>query len=279
MNESNLLAKNTTYYINLIKENIIEFAPKVLLAVLVLWIGFKIIKKFSIMLDKSLKKVQVSDTMRPFLNSLLSTLLKIVIVFVAVSIIGVELSGLVTIVAAMGFAIGLSLQGSLGNFASGILILFLKPYKVNDWIQIEDRFGKVEEIGIFNTILITPGKKTLIVPNAKITDGVVTNFSKKDYIRLELNIHIPYSEDFPKIKKIIQQELTLVTTINNSLETEIGIESFDSHNIILAVRPYATPENFWQATYDTHQAIKNAFNQNNIKVAYSEGVELGNIGA
>lgn len=279
MNESNLLAKNTTYYMNLIKENIIEFAPKVLLAVLVLWIGFKIIKKFSIMLDKSLKKVQVSDTMRPFLNSLLSTLLKIVIVFVAVSIIGVELSGLVTIVAAMGFAIGLSLQGSLGNFASGILILFLKPYKVNDWIQIEDRFGKVEEIGIFNTILITPGKKTLIVPNAKITDGVVTNFSKKDYIRLELNIHIPYSEDFPKIKKIIQQELTLVTTINNSLETEIGIESFDSHNIILAVRPYATPENFWQATYDTHQAIKNAFNQNNIKVAYSEGVELGNIGA
>lgn len=279
MNENNLLTKSTSYYINLIKENLIEFVPKILLAILILWIGFKLIKKFGIMLDKSLQKVQVSDTMRPFLNSLLSTLLKIVIVFVAVSIIGVELSGLVTIVAAMGFAIGLSLQGSLGNFASGILILFLKPYKVNDWIQIEERFGKVEEIGIFNTLLITPGKKTLIVPNSKITDGVVTNFSKRDYIRLELNIHIPYSEDFPRVKKIIQQELTKIPTINNSLETEIGIESFDSHNIILAVRPYTSPENFWQATYDTHQAIKNAFNQHNIKVAYSEGVELGNIGA
>ncbi len=273
-----LASKDFDYYIALIKTNFIEFTPKILLAGLVIWVGFKLIKKVNAILEKSLKKMQVSDTMRPFLTSLLSTVLKIALLFAAISILGVELSGLVTIVAAMGFAIGLSLQGSLGNFASGILILFLKPYKVNDWIQIEDKFGKVEEIGIFNTLLITPGNKTLIVPNSKITDDVVTNYSKKGIVRLELSAHIPYSADFPEVKKIILNELNNIPTLIKDPAPEIGIENFDSHNIQLAIRPYTTPDNYWDATFDTHQAIKNTFNRNNIKVAYSEGIELGDIG-
>lgn len=273
-----MTTKNLDDYIALIKTSIIEFIPLILLASVILWAGFKIIKKINKILDKTLKKVQVSDTMRPFLISLISTILKITLVFVAVSILGVELSGLVTIVAAMGFAIGMSLQGSLGNFASGILILFLKPYKINDWIQVEDKFGKVEEIGIFNTIIITPGNKTLIVPNSKITDSVVSNYSKKGFVKLELNVHIPYSEDFPRIKKIILEELKSLPSLHNEITPEIGIETFDSHSIVLAIRPYAIPDNYWEAKYDTHQAIKNAFSTHNIKVAYSEGIELGAIG-
>ena len=190
-------------YIELIKTNFIHYTPKILLAVLVLWIGFKVIKKIEAFVDASLKRMMISYTMRPFLGSLMSTALKITLILVGVSILGVELSGLVTIVAAMGFAIGLSLQGSLGNFASGILILFLKPYKVGDWIQVDDKFGNVSEIGIFSTQMTTPGNKTLIVPNSKITDDVVTNFSTKGVVRLELNVHIPYNQDFPKVKEII----------------------------------------------------------------------------
>lgn len=266
-------------YVELVKTNFIHYTPKILLAILVLWIGFKVIKKVETFVDKSLKKMMISDTMRPFLGSLLSTTLKIALVLVAVSILGVELSGLVTIVAAMGFAIGLSLQGSLGNFASGILILFLKPYEVGNWIQVDDKFGKVSEIGIFSTQMITPGNKTLIVPNSKITDDVVTNYSSKGYVRLELNIHIPYNQDFPMVKKIIENELAQIEGVINDPAPEIGIETFDTHNIQLAVRPYATPDNYWQATFDSHEAIKKAFNTHNIKVAYSEGIELGDIGA
>lgn len=272
------VTKNLNYYINLVKENCIEFAPRIIIAALVIWIGFKLLKKLTRLIDTSLKKMQVSDTMRPFLISLLSTVLKITLLFTAISILGVELSGLVTIVAAMGFAIGLSLQGSLGNFASGILILFLKPYKVHDWIEIDDKFGKVEEIGIFSTTLITPGSKTLIVPNSKITDGVVTNFSKKGIVRLELNVHVPYSEDFPKIKQIIAAELLKLDTVLKDPVPEIGIENFDSHNILLAIRPFVLPENYWVATFDANQAVKKAFNEHQIQVAYSEGIELGSIG-
>ena len=265
-------------YIETIKTNLIFYIPKVLLAIAILWIGFKVVKKIEKIVDTSLQKVNISDTMRPFLNSLLSTTLKIVLILVAVSILGVELSGLVTIVAAMGFAIGLSLQGSLGNFASGILILFLKPYKVGDWIQVNEKFGNVSEIGIFNTLMITPGNKTLIVPNSKITDDVVTNFSTKGVVRLELNTHIPYNQDFPFVKKIILDELLKLESVLKEPAPEVGIENFDSHNIQLAVRPFVHPDNYWEATFEAHEAIKKAFFTNNIKVAYSEGIELGDIG-
>jgi len=270
---------NVDKYVDLIKDGLINYTPKIFLALIVLWLGFKLISKLEKLVDNSLDKMNISDTMRPFLNSMLSTVLKITLLLIAVSIIGVELSGLVTIVAAMGFAIGMSLQGSLGNFASGILILFLKPFKVNDWIQVDDKFGNVSEIGIFSTQMITPGNKTLIVPNSKITDDVVTNYSSKGVVRLELNVHIPYNQDFPKVKEIILNELKGVDTIMQEHTPEIGIETFDSHNIQLAVRPFATPENYWEATFQVNEAIKRVFNENNIKVAYSEGIELGDIGA
>lgn len=278
MMTQDIVSKDFSYYLELIKNNAIEFIPKILLALVVVWVGFKLIKRVNKILGNSLKRIQVSDTMRPFLMSLLSTVLKIALLFAAISILGVELSGLVTIVAAMGFAIGLSLQGSLGNFASGILILFLKPFKVGEWIQIDDKFGKVEEIGIFNTLLLTPGNKTLIVPNAKITDDVVTNYSKKGIVRLELSIHIPYNEDFPLVKQIVLDALSAIPILSKEYPPEIGIENFDSHSIQLAIRPYTTPDQYWDATFETHKVVKNVFNKNGIKVAYSEGIELGTIG-
>jgi len=177
-------------YSELAIDNIIHFAPKFLLVIIILWVGFKLIKKVGQLISNTLQKVQVSDTMRPFITSLVETVLKIALLLISVSILGAKLSGLITVVAAMGFAVGIALQGSLGNFASGILILFLKPYEVEDWIQIDDKFGQVAEIGIFSTNLITPGSKTLIVPNSKITDDVVTNYSKKGIVRLELPICI-----------------------------------------------------------------------------------------
>lgn len=278
VSETTDLTSKLQGYSEIALDHLITFTPKIILAILILWIGFKLIKKVGTLLYKGLDKMQVSATMKPFITSLVETVLKIALVLIAVSILGAKLSGLITIVAAMGFAIGIALQGSLGNFASGILILFLKPYEVGDWIQIDDKFGKVTEIAIFNTMLLTPGNKTLIVPNSKITDDVVTNYSKEGIVRLELNVHIPYAEDFPKIREIIQEELKNLKSVLNEPAPEIGIENFDSHNITLAVRPYVRPSKYWDATFETNEAIKRVFSENSIKVAYSEGVELGSIG-
>jgi small conductance mechanosensitive channel len=265
-------------YLEIAIDKVVFYTPKLIAAAVILWLSFKLIKKILVLLERTLKKLQVSDSMRPFLLSMLSVLLKTALIFIIVSILGADLSGLLTILAAMGFAIGMSLQGSLGNFASGILILFLKPYKVNDWIQIDDKFGKVEEIGIFNTVIITPGNKTMIIPNSKITDDVVTNYSKKGIIRLEITVTMPYEEDFPKVQGIIMTVLNGIDRILETPQAVVGIEAFDSHSIVVGVRPYVKPDNFWDVTYLVHHNIKKAFNEHQVKVAYSEGVELGTIG-
>ncbi|MCF6213068.1 MAG: sodium-dependent bicarbonate transport family permease [Flavobacteriaceae bacterium] len=175
-------------------------------------------------------------------------------------------------------AIGLSLQGSLGNLASGILVLSIKPYHVNDWIEVNEKFGKVTEIGIFNTIVVTPGNKTLIIPNSLMTSNVITNHSNQGVLRLEIDITMPYSESFPRVKQIIENAISVIPNILESPKPEIGIEGYDSHSVQIAVRPYVKPDDYWEVTFACYENIKKAFSENNIQVAYSEGVELGNIG-
>jgi len=219
-----------------------------------------------------------SATLRPFISSTANVLLKGTVLFIIASVIGADLTGLVAILAAAGFAIGMALQGSLGNFASGILILTLKPYKVGDWIQLDDKFGKVEEIGIFSTDVLTPGNKILIIPNSMVTESVVTNFSEKGRIRLELIVTMPYAESFPKVKQIIMDALLELPKVLKDPIPDIGIENFDSHSVQLLVRPYVLPADYWEVTFESNKAIKSAFSAHNIKVAYSEGVEMGAIG-
>ncbi len=266
------------HYSNIALEKAIFYLPKVLLALVILWLGFKLVKKLAGVVDLLLEKSGLSETIRPFLVSIVTVMLKVTLLFVVSGVLGIELSIFATIIAASVFAIGMALQGSLGNFASGLIVLFIRPYKVNDWIQLEDKFGKVVEIGIFNTKVLTPGNKNLIIPNSKITTSVVTNYSENDMIRLELEVTMPYHESFPKVKMILENALKDVSGILKNTSSEIGIVNFDSHNIVLAIRPCVHPDDFWAVTYASYAAIKKAFSENNIQVAYSEGVELGQIG-
>lgn len=265
-------------YLQIAIDKVVFFLPKIVLAGVILWIGFKVVKKLVQLLNLALEKSGFSETLRPFIGSTASVLLKGAVLFAIASVIGADLTGLFAILAAAGFAIGMALQGSLGNFASGILILSLKPYKIGDWIQLDDKFGRVEEIGIFSTDVLTPGNKILIIPNSMITESVVTNFSEKGKIRLELTVTMPYNESFPKVKKIITDALLELPKVLKDPLPDIGIQTFDSHSIQLLVRPYVQPNDYWSVIFESNQAIKKAFNSNSIKVAYSEGVEMGAIG-
>ncbi|NBC09466.1 MAG: mechanosensitive ion channel [Bacteroidetes bacterium] len=256
----------------------IAYLPKVLLAALVLWLGFKIVGRLTKGLTQAMRKAGISDNLLPFLSSLASVSLKVLIVFSAISLVGVEITAFMAVLAAAGFAVGLALQGSLANFAAGIIILLFRPYKVGDWIDVDDKFGQVEEIQIFNTIMVTPGAKTLIIPNGQVVDNIVTNYSKRGHIRMELNVTMPYSESYPKVRDIIMKELQAIHKVLDTPAPEVGIEAYDSHNIVIAVRPYVIPDDFWEVTFEVYQRIKRAFYENKIHVAYSEGVEMGNIG-
>lgn len=258
---------------------VIEYAPKVVLALIILLVGIRVINRIVDLAVGAMRKRGIGADLTPFLGSVVGIGLKILLIFTVAGILGIDVGSFVAILAAASFAVGLALQGSLGNFASGILIILFRPYKVGDWIQIPDNyFGRVEEIQIFNTILTTPGKKTLIVPNGEVTSGVVTNFSQQGHIRLELTLLMAYEESFPRLKAIILDCLRDLDITLNDPEPEVGIESYDTHNIIVAVRPFVNPDDYWRATFEVNERIKAAMSANGIKMAYSEGVELGQIG-
>lgn len=273
MNEEKL----TTYWDKMM-DFAVTFAPKLAGAILIVLVGFWLVKKLAVLTRLSLEKANFSREVTPFLVSFLNIALKVIVLLAAAGIVGIETTSIVGILAAAGFAVGLALQGSLGNFAAGILILVLRPYKVGDTVEINGRFGRVEEIHIFNTILSTPGLKTLIIPNGKVIEDTIINFSEKGAVRLELNISMPYEENFPKIKGIILTTLQEIPLVLKDPAPEVGIETFDSHNVVLAIRPYVMPDNYWNGIFEVNRAVKAAFNHNGIKMAYSEGIELGPIG-
>ena len=265
-------------YTDLLTDWAVAFVPKLILAILTIYIGLYITRRLKKVFSAILKKARIDVEVEEFLVSLIDIVLKIIVVLIAASIVGFEFSTLFGILAAAGFAIGLALQGFMGNFASGLTIIFFKPYKVGDWVQISGIFGRVKSIEIFSTNLVTPGDKTLIIPNGKVTDDIITNYSTRGKIRVELQVTMPYEESFPKVKKVIMDAMKKSDAILQDPEPVVGIESYDSHNVIVAVRPYILPDNYWEATFEVYSLIKKAFKDNDIKVAYSEGVELGPVG-
>ena len=277
MDSSFIMEKIDSYFEHFV-EHLITFIPKFVLAIVIVIVGFWLVKRLHNLVDKALIRAKVSEGVVSFLSSILDIVLKFVILLIAAGVIGFQISSLIGILAAAGFAIGLALQGFLGNFASGITIVFFKPYKVGDWVEISDKFGRVTSIQIFNTTIITPGNKTLIIPNGQVTDQIITNFSEEGHIRLELNVYMPYEESFPKVRQTILDALDKAPDILPKPEPMVGIESYDTHSLIIAVRPFIKPDKYWDVTFDLYSRIKEAFHDNNIKVAYSEGVELGNIG-
>lgn len=257
----------------------IEYAPKIAAAVVIMLIGIRIVNKIVSLSVKSMTDRGIGEDLTPFLGSIFGIALKLLLFFTVAGILGIDVAAFVGVIAAASFAIGLALQGSLSNFAAGIIIVLFRPYRIGDWVQIPDNFfGQVTEIQIFNTILKTPGRKTLIVPNGNVISGVVTNFSREGHIRLELTILMAYEESFPRLKKIILDCLSDLDIILNDPIPQVGIERYDTHNIIVAVRPFVRPDDYWDATFAVNERIKAAMSANKIKMAYSEGVELGNIG-
>ena len=262
-----------------LEKNGTTYALKAAMAVAVLIAGFWLVNRFSKIMRKGLSKAGLEQDVSSFLTSLVVIAIKVFIAVFAIGLIGVNVAAFLGVFAAAGLAIGLALQGSLSNFAAGIIIMILRPYKVNDWVEIQEKFGKVEDIQIFHTIITTPGLKTIIVPNGQVIEGVITNFSNKGFIRMELVVTMPYEESFPRVEAIINQALYSIPKVLQEPVPEVGILNYDSHNIQIAVRPYVLPDDFWEVTFEAYQKIKAAFNAENVHVAYSEGVEIGKIGA
>lgn len=260
-------------------KTIVEFAPRVLLSIVIFLVGWAIIKRIIAFANKSIDNSKISHNVKPFIKSFLSILLKAILFFIILAIIGVKTAGLMTLVAALGFGIAMALQGSLGNLAAGLLIMVFRPYKIGDFIAIGDQSGTVKEIQLLNTIITSVNNRDIIIPNGSAISENVTNSSANENVRLDFTVYMPYDESFPKVQKIIQDALLNTEEILTDPVPEVGIVEFDTHSIKLSVKPYTLVEHMESAFYKATEATKKAMGENNIKVAYSEGVELGEIGS
>lgn len=278
-NMSSILSKETLIeYYNEAVAFVVEYAPRVIVAFIVLFVGLRLTRLLEKWVLKALGRMNVDEALKPFLTGIVVNIAKIAVILFAAGIVGFRTSSLFAVVATAGFAVGMALQGSLANFASGVLILLFKPYKIGDLVEINDQVGHVEEIQIFNTILTTLDNKQVIIPNSMPLGDHITNFTEKEYIRVDLNVSMPYEEDFEKVEKILLDKISGIDKVLTEPATYVGIEEFDTHNIKLAVRPHCKPEDYWDVYFEVNKKIKNALGEAGIKMAYSEGVELGNIG-
>jgi len=246
---------------------VLAWSPKIVAAILVLIIGFWIVKIITNLIGKSLTKSGVDADLTPFLKSLVSVLLKVLVVLTAAGVVGVEITAFAALLAGAGLAIGAAMSGTLSHFAAGVMVLIFKPYKVGDLVDIQGVVGHVEEIQVFNTVINSLENKKVIMPNGIATSGIMTNLSANGKLRVDLNVAMPYEEDFDKVKSVIKGALAKVSSKLPD-EPTIEIEKFDENNVLLAVRPYATDETYWDVYFNSYREIKKAFGEAGIDVAY-----------
>ncbi len=246
---------------------LIEYVPMIIGAIIVLIVGFWIANKLTSLFAGIMRKNNLDPGLQSFLSSLISATLKILVILTAASTLGIQTSSFVALLAAAGFAIGMAMQGTLGHFAAGVMVLIFKPYKVGDLVDLQGQVGHVEEIQVFNTVLNTLDNKRVIIPNGIATGGIMTNLSTLGKLRVDLQVAMAYEEDFDKVQGIIMKALDTVKDRLPDTPT-VEIDHFDANNIVIDVRPYATPEKYWDVYFGTYKAVKKAFGEAGITVAY-----------
>lgn len=262
----------TDYADTFIKE-LIDYSPKVISAFVILFIGLYAIRLINRIIRKTMIKRDLDPTLTTFLSDVLLWTLRVLLFVTTISKLGVESSSFVAILGAMGLAIGLSLQGSLSNFAGGMLIILFKPFKVGHTIEAQGNIGTVSEIQIFVTKLINGNNQTIFIPNGSLSNGTIINYSLQGFRRADLTIAISYDTDIKKARDIITAVLNSNPKILKTPIAEVSVKNLTDNAIQLAVRPWANNEDFGAVFSQTLESCKIAFDAAGIVIQpYAKGL-------
>ncbi|MBY2478899.1 mechanosensitive ion channel family protein [Clostridioides difficile] len=255
-----------------IMESLLEWATtsgvKLIIGILILSIGFKIIKKFVNHVMLLLGKRDLDLTLRRFLKSLLLSVLKVAVVIIVLEYWGMSLSSFAAVIASAGVAIGLALQGSLSNFAGGFIILLIRPFKVGDYIEAAGHGGTVEQIGLFYTQLVTPDNKQILIPNGSVSNDSLTNYSAKNTRRVDLTFSVGYEDDIVQVRRVLKEIVNSHKLIINEPEPFIGIVEHGDNAIKFAVRVWCNTEDYWTIYLDLLEEVKVRFDEEGITIPY-----------
>lgn len=249
---ANILTLLPTYmesYIEQLTALAVAYAPKVLLALLSLIIGLRVINWIASLVDRAMQRRNLEATVRPFLRSLVEVGLKVMLLLSVAGMFGIETTSFIALFSALAFAVGLALQGSLGHFASGVLLLIFKPYRVGDLVEIGGgQTGHVEEIGVFNTVLRTDDNKLIIVPNGVVTSNIITNISGQGVIRVDMQITVDDQTNIDQARAAIERAAQACPTVLKDRPTDILVQDI-AGGITFAVRPWSNSGHYWDTFF------------------------------
>jgi small conductance mechanosensitive channel len=234
---------------------ILTVGPRIVMALVVLVIGFWLVRLFKRWFKKAMTRKRLSGSLQPFLTSLAVTTLQVLLLLATMQIIGIQLTILTTLVGAIGVAAGLALSGTMQNFASGVLILLLKPYRIGDNIIAQGQDGIVSSIQLFYTVVITFDNRTVIIPNGKLSNEVIINVSKQGKRRIDMELKFNYGFDFNKVKEVIEKTLHDVPYIDDEPKPRVNISALDPDGYKVMINGWAPPGEYEKSKFDLQKRI------------------------
>lgn len=250
---------------------VIQYGVQVTLALFTFLIGWLLINKLVSKVGGVLKRRQVDPSLHGFIESLASIILKVLLVISVASMIGVETTSFIAMIGAAGLAIGLALQGSLGNFAGGVLILIFRPIRVGEWIEAQGVAGTVHSIQIFHTVLKSADNKTIVVPNGSLSNGHITNYSREPCRRADINVGIDYSADIKLARKILLK-LAEDQRVLRDPEPVVFVTGLGDSSVNLSLRVWVATGDFWPVTFSFTELLKERFDEAGIGIPFPQRV-------
>lgn len=262
--------ENASSLLTSLTDKFISALPVLAFAIIVFFAGIilsKLVVKFA---SKFIERSNIENTAGSFLISLIRVVLYILVAIIALSMLNVPMTSIVTVIGTAGLAIGLALQNSLSNLAGGFIILFSKPFKSGDLIEIDNSLGTVNSIGILYTKIITSDNKSIFIPNGKITDAKIINYSETSTRRVDLSFDISYDNDFEKAKNIIKKVIESDSLILREPEPLVRMNAQKESSLGICVQVWTNNEDYWNVLYNMTENVKLEFDRNNIEIPYNQ---------
>ncbi|HTF18782.1 MAG TPA: mechanosensitive ion channel domain-containing protein [Chryseolinea sp.] len=233
-------------------------------AIIVFIIGLYVANWATKMITRGMRRRNFDISLQSFLGSMISVGLKVLLLVTVAGMLGIQTTSFVAVIGAMGLAVGLALQGSLANFAGGVLMLVFKPFKVGDLIESQGQTGVVHEIQIFNTILLTGENKTIILANGAVSNGTIINYSKQGTLRVDITMAVAPDNDYQKVKKVAEDLMLAHPLVLKEPAPSVNIQKIGDGMVTLAIRPFAAAANYWDVYFGLHEQLKVAFEKNGV---------------
>jgi small conductance mechanosensitive channel len=247
-----------------------QYGLKVVGAVLIFLVGRWVAKLLSTIVAKAMKKARVDPTLIPFLENLAYTAMLIFVVIAALAAIGIQTASFIAVLGAAGLAVGLALQGSLANFASGVLLLVFKPFRVGDFVEIGGMKGTVTAIHVFNTVLNAPDNVRIVVPNGQVAGGSILNYTINGTRRVDLVVSVSYDDDLKLARRVIENVLTQDRRILPEPAPIVAVSEMADSSIDFVVRPWVKVADYWNVYWDLTERLKVAIEENGMTIPFAQ---------